>query len=137
MHSCHTASDMNIMYNTFRAGYCYFFAHMLQDAFQRGTVCLAAPFSHWVWEDVDKQLYDIEGLYQGEAMYFIPEEEYTLDDIDSFFHLEEPEFNEKTIEQMRIAKDKCRQMMIEYCERHGIEYNEYADRLLYDHPEGF
>lgn len=137
MHSCNTASDMNIMYDTFRAGYCYFFAHMLQDAFQRGTVCLAAPFSHWVWEDTDKQLYDIGGLYDGEALYFIPEEEYTLDDIDSFFHLDTPELDDKTIEAIRTAKDRCKQMMLEYCARHNMKYNDYADYLLYNHDEGF
>ena len=51
--------------STFRAGYCYYFAHMLKLAFGRGCVCWAAPFSHIVWVDTDGMPYDIEGVYAG------------------------------------------------------------------------
>ena len=51
----------------FHAGYCYYFAKMLEDAFHRGQVCLAYPFGHIVWldgSDEDKDVaYDIEGVY--------------------------------------------------------------------------
>lgn len=57
----------------FRAGYCYYFAHMLRTAFGRGTVCWAAPFGHFVWLDDDGTPYDVEGLYFGEATDFVPE----------------------------------------------------------------
>lgn len=57
----------------FRAGYCYYFAHMLKTAFLRGEVCWAAPFGHIVWVDTDGTPYDIEGLYFGEATDFVPE----------------------------------------------------------------
>lgn len=42
-------------------GYCYFFAKILQAAFQRGDVVILAPHSHLVWRDVDGKLYDING----------------------------------------------------------------------------
>lgn len=42
-------------------GYCYFFAKMLQAAFQRGDVVILAPHSHLVWRDVDGKLYDVTG----------------------------------------------------------------------------
>lgn len=47
----------------FRAGYCYYFAVMLQNAFQRGKLCLTEPFGHIVWVDEDDLAYDIEGPY--------------------------------------------------------------------------
>lgn len=72
--------------STFRAGYCYYFAHMLKLAFDRGCVCWTAPFSHIVWVDTDGIPYDIEGVYAGEADYFIPED-YIQDSIWTFKHI--------------------------------------------------
>ena len=57
----------------FRAGYCWHFAHMLKATFDRGEVCWAAPFGHFVWCDTDGTPYDVEGLYCGEASCFVPE----------------------------------------------------------------
>lgn len=50
----------------FHCGYCYYFANMLKLAFNRGTVCLAYPFGHVVWLDVDGVAYDIEGVTASE-----------------------------------------------------------------------
>lgn len=47
--------------NKYTNGYCYFFAKMLQAAFQRGDVIILAPHSHLVWRDTDGKLYDING----------------------------------------------------------------------------
>lgn len=47
--------------NKYTNGYCYFFAKMLQAAFQRGEVVILAPHSHLVWRDTDGKLYDITG----------------------------------------------------------------------------
>ena len=58
--------------STFRAGYCYYFALMLQEAFGRGCLCWPAPFSHIVWMDTDGTPYDIEGVHSGENEYYIP-----------------------------------------------------------------
>lgn len=70
----------------FRSGYCYYFAHMLKTAFNRGQVCWTAPYGHFVWIDTDNNPYDIEGLYFGEAAHFIPEE-YMGRTIDDFKHV--------------------------------------------------
>lgn len=72
----HAAADeaqYEILRSTFRAGYCYYFAHMLELAFNRGCVCWAAPFGHIVWVDTDGVPYDIEGVNFGEQEYHIPE----------------------------------------------------------------
>lgn len=76
----------------FRNGYCYYFAHMLGIAFRRGTVCWAAPFGHFVWKDDNGIAYDIEGIYQGEADYLIPEE-YMGKSIYDFLHRKRKSFN--------------------------------------------
>ena len=62
-----------VIRHKFRAGYCWHFAHMLQATFGFGTCCLTFPFGHFVWFGKDWIPYDIEGVYEGEADYFIPE----------------------------------------------------------------
>lgn len=68
--------DYETIRTTFRAGYCWYFAHMLQQAFDRGTVCLTHPIGHFVWVDDDNTAYDIEGIYyvnKHEINALIPE----------------------------------------------------------------
>lgn len=65
-------NPQELLHNLFRSGYCYHFAHMLKVVFNRGEVCWAAPFSHMVWQDINGEVYDVEGIYDGEAQYFIP-----------------------------------------------------------------
>lgn len=73
--------------SAFRAGYCYYFAHMLALAFRRGQVCWAAPYGHFVWlDDKDGYPYDAEGLYSGEAEAFVPER-YLGGALDDFLHV--------------------------------------------------
>ena len=72
--------------STFRAGYCYYFALMLKDVFNRGCICWAAPFSHIVWMDINSIPYDVEGVYCGEAEYFIPIS-YLKEELWSFKHV--------------------------------------------------
>lgn len=76
----------------FRAGYCWHFAHMLKATFNRGEVCWAAPYGHFVWVDIDRTPYDIEGVYFGEAKYFIPES-FLGNAIDDFRHIKGIIFN--------------------------------------------
>lgn len=62
-----------IILNQFRSGYCYHFANILKTTFERGDICWAAPFGHIVWRDDNfDNVYDIEGVYTGEAELFIP-----------------------------------------------------------------
>lgn len=97
------------IWHFFRAGYCYYFAHMIKIAFHRGTVCWAAPLGHFVWCDEDGTPYDIEGIYFGEAEEFIPEE-YLGDMIKDFLHVPDVAYNatEEDITKCleRYRKDK-------------------------------
>lgn len=76
-------------YTNYTQGYCYYFAKILQLAFQRGDVVILAPFGHMVWRDTDGELYDIEGKlderdYPERACEI--KEEYLGDTIKDFLH---------------------------------------------------
>ena len=47
----------------FSQGYCYYFAIMLKDAFNRGEVCMTYDHKHVVWIDDDNVAYDINGMF--------------------------------------------------------------------------
>ncbi len=83
-------SNVEVIRHLFRAGYCYYFATMLQTAFGRGKLCLAYPFGHIVWLDGDDETvdvaYDIEGVYEGEADYLVPVE-FLCEAIEDFMHV--------------------------------------------------
>lgn len=68
----HNDDEREVLRKIFMNGYCYYFAHMLKEAFVTGEVCWCAPYSHFVYlhEGVP---YDIEGVSITEADYFIPE----------------------------------------------------------------
>lgn len=83
----------------FRCGYCFYFACILKEAFQRGEICWAAPFGHIVWKDIDDTAYDIEGEYCGEAFYFIPIS-YLGDLVEEFRHIPEKEYPIATREDL-------------------------------------
>lgn len=59
----HNGNECESIYNLFAAGYCYYFALMLKDAFQRGEICWHKNFSHIVWVDDDKTAYEIGGIF--------------------------------------------------------------------------
>lgn len=84
--SAETEEQYEIIRFTFKAGYCWHFAHILKNTFKRGEVCWAAPFGHIVWVDVNGVPYDAEGLNEGEQMYNIPES-YLGDFIKDFIHI--------------------------------------------------
>lgn len=54
--------EADAIYNLFTAGYCYYFAKMLEDAFG-GEVCWHKDYSHIVWRDENKICYDIGGIF--------------------------------------------------------------------------
>ena len=58
-----TKEDEISIRNQFMNGYCYYFAKILQSAFERGTVCWVKCNSHIVWLDTDNKSYDSDGLY--------------------------------------------------------------------------
>lgn len=72
--------------NQFRNGYCYYYAHMLQRAFNRGTVCIAAPLGHFVWMDENQVPYDVGGVNESDCDEYIPES-FLGDMIRDFLHV--------------------------------------------------
>ena len=118
-----------VLRRQFRAGYCYYFAHMLKIAFNRGEVCWCAPFGHMCWVDVDGTPYDCEGEYTGEAVYLIPEH-YLGDAIKDFKHIDETydtsyDVMLDIINRYRIDEDISNDIdMIEYMEKHLFPRNE-------------
>jgi len=117
---------MGTITSHFRSGYCWHFAHMLKDVFERGEVCWAAPFGHFVWVDEDNIPYDIEGEYFGEAFYFIPES-YVVRYLPGFKHLD------TTPAQIATAEDLT-SVMKRFCHDKKYEYNPEVEKY-YAHPE--
>lgn len=78
--------NAEVIRNQFQNGYCYYFARMLQTAFNRGTVCIAAPIGHFVWLDENQVPYDIEGVNESDCDEYIPES-FLGDMIQDFMHV--------------------------------------------------
>ena len=57
---------METVRRLFQAGYCYYFALILKEAFPDGEVSWAAPFGHivYVYQGIP---YDIDGVYKGDV----------------------------------------------------------------------
>lgn len=55
----------------YEAGYCYYFARMLEEAFPGGQVCLCFPYGHIVYI-YDGIAYDICGISDAEYEMYIP-----------------------------------------------------------------
>lgn len=107
----------------FEAGYCWHFAHMLQNVFGRGEVCWAAPFSHFVWMDEDGTAYDAGGFYDGEGFWFIPESELADDLLDGFRHVPGKPGREAT-------KEELVRVMKQFCRKNRTPYSEAAEEFL-------
>ena len=84
-------SEENIR-TLFRAGYCYYFAVMLKEAFNRGEICWCAPFGHICWVDDDGTPYDIEGVCYSDCDYYIPVS-YIKEGLDDFKRVPGKAFN--------------------------------------------
>lgn len=105
----------------FRTGYCWHFAVMLHAAFERGKICWAAPFGHVVWVDEDGLPYDIEGLYSGEAFWFIPIE-YLGESVEEFKHIR--------CDCDHMSKDGLIDIMKKYCADAGLDYDPKVEEYL-------
>ena len=81
------------MERLFRNGYCYYFAALLKEAFNRGQICWCAPYSHIVWLDDDGIAYDIEGQNVSDCIAYIPIEYLGEAGIDSFKKMNNFVFN--------------------------------------------
>ena len=124
-HSAKNEKETEMIRSLFRAGYCYHFAHILLATFNRGKVVWAAPFGHICWQDEDGMIYDIEGEYEGEAFYMIPEE-FTESKIPGnmldFKHIPGKHYNIKKSEIIELCKS--------YCEETGKKYDPRLEDYL-------
>lgn len=78
------------VYNLFAAGYCYYFAKILQEAFNRGEICWHRNHGHIVWRDTDGIAYDIGGVFEDyNEADLLPAEESLGDMIVDFKHTDE------------------------------------------------
>jgi hypothetical protein len=91
MSNVKTSDDYNVVIDTFSHGYCWYFAHMLQLAFECGEVCWCAPYGHFVWVK-DGVPYDIDGVSISYPEHYIPER-YIKEGLDDFKHVPGKVFN--------------------------------------------
>lgn len=80
------------IYTFFHSGYCYYFAVMLKEAFQRGQVCWCAPYGHMCWLDDNGIAYDIGGICDSECEFYIPVS-YINEGLSDFLHIPGKTFN--------------------------------------------
>ena len=104
----------------YRSGYCWHFAHLLKNVFNRGEVW-AAPFSHIVFVDTDNTPYDIEGIYNGDAFWFIPEKYLGKYNI-GFKHI-----NEQSDKKYAPTRSALIKIMKKYCRRNRIKYDKSVE----------
>lgn len=77
--------NAEVIRQVFASGYCFYFAHMLRLAFNRGKIVLAAPKGHIVWLDDDGCAYDIDGIFKD--YYFEIPVEALGDGIEDCMHV--------------------------------------------------
>lgn len=105
-HNGNSEEAQEILRRQFHAGYCYYFAHILKTAFNRGEVCWCSGLGHMVWVDTDGTPYDIEGINNSECEYYIPEK-YLGDYIEDFKHIkDEGYYYPKTHEEFKAFTQK-------------------------------
>ena len=84
----------------FEAGYCYYFALMLQNAFPDGKICLCYPFGHIVYA-YNNIAYDICGVSDAEWECLVDVSDI-LNLMNSIRHI--PDLEDTTAECVRIIK---------------------------------
>ena len=119
-HSCHTSNDLEMLRELFCSGYCWHFAHLLKTTFNRGVVVWAAPFGHFCFQDEDGRCYDIEGLYEGEAFYMIPES-YLGEALNDFKH---------TNVTHRTSRDEVLDIVKIYCNTTNTRYDSRLENYI-------
>lgn len=82
----------DVLYDFFHAGYCYYFALILKEAFRRGQICWCAPYGHICWQDENGVGYDIGGICDSECDFYIPVS-YIKEGLLDFLHIPGKVFN--------------------------------------------
>ena len=98
----------------FTNGYCWYFSHILQSAFQRGNVCYVYDEHHFVWVDDNGVKYDINGVYHSWRP-LIPEDELK-DGVLEYMHVPgknpvstEPEIVKRMMDYIELEEQTCTQ----------------------------
>lgn len=115
------ADNQEWLHVHYRYGYCYYFAHMLLAAFNRGEVCWTAPYDHYVWVDTDGQPYDCEGKYQGEYFYLIPEQYIPREVIEFCKHLHPVVDFDIYVLNIEPTKEELIKVIEDYCKLKGLD----------------
>ena len=116
---------VNQIFDHYRSGYCWHFAHTLLDTFERGTVCWTAPQPHMVWVDTDNIPYDISGMYHDcNTFYYIPEK-YLGDFAKTFRHISYLYDMGHTVDRKTLIK-----LMKNHCRRNHIKYDPQVEWLF-------
>jgi hypothetical protein len=105
-------SYVEAMRRQFMAGYCYYFAHILNLAFKQGTVCRCGTIGHFVCE-IDGIYYDIQGVNTSKCECYIPESDLPEYLIRDYLHIEPRHYN--SLEEQKLFFSK-------YYEDHNIKY---------------
>lgn len=112
----------------FRAGYCYYFANLLQDKFPRGHVRWWKDYSHMVWQDDNGMLYDIEGVFYDwdeDDEFVDPWKTLSKEDLDSFKHTDEystPESFEKSFLRETCDGELNKEGLIRYFKQTNYQH---------------
>lgn len=87
-HSENGKDNSEVIYGLFGCGYCYYFALMLQNAFNRGSIMWHTNHGHIVWLDVDGAAYDIGGVFYDYNEGDLSSISDLGDDIENFKHVD-------------------------------------------------
>lgn len=100
-----TNDSVETIRSLFEAGYCYYFARMLEDAFPGVDVCLMYPFGHitYVYDGI---IYDIGGVSDNEYDALIPIK-YLGDTINVFRHNGSATISDQECRQIADECVKC------------------------------
>ena len=122
-----------IISNLFHGGYCWHFAHMLQESFGRGTVCWGAPHSHFVWQDVDGKCWDIYGRSrEAEYSFYIPES-YLPKDI--IFVYQQTNYKGHDIDVIPV--ERYMEIVDNYAEDNNLTYNrDFVSNMIQEYILG-
>lgn len=120
--------ECEIIRKQFMSGYCYYFAHILYKAFNRGEVCLCSPFNHFIWLDINGVPYDIEGVSICEYDMFIPEW-YLGKIVLDFKHLNKLN-NNTNYEELYNIIHSFKNLMKDKVNHYGIKDTYYLDNVI-------
>lgn len=124
-----------ILFYQFNAGYCYYFAHMLQFTFDNiGEVMLILPIGHFVWK-YKNNIYDITGCINDEYIdrdncYIIPESYIDKNFIkENFMHMSKQADKFASGENKKLIKKKEMELNKQWCKDNNIKIDNYIFNL--------